>query len=47
VNNSADEAFQKPYIAVFTSALGVGANALTPDTPIPAQMSVDYLKVWK
>jgi beta-glucanase (GH16 family) len=47
VNNSGDPAFQKPYIAAFTAALGVGANALTPNTPIPATMHVDYLRVWR
>lgn len=47
VNTSGDPAFQKPYIAAFTSALGVGGNALTADTPLPATMMVDYLRVWR
>lgn len=47
VNNSGDAAFQKPYIAAFTAALGTGSNALTPSTPIPATMTVDYLRVWR
>ena len=42
VNSSGDPAFQKPYILVFSSMLGVGANALTAKTPIPATMRVDY-----
>jgi beta-glucanase (GH16 family) len=46
-NTSGDPAFQKPYIAAFTSALGVGSNALTSNTPIPATMHVDYLRVWR
>ena len=29
------------------SALGIDRNALTPDTPIPASMSVDYVGVWR
>jgi beta-glucanase (GH16 family) len=47
VNRSGDPAFQKPYIAVFTSALGVGRNALRWNTPIPATMAVDYFRVWR
>lgn len=47
VNNSGDPAFQKPYIAAFTAALGVGSNARTSSTPIPATMTVDYLRVWR
>ena len=46
VNTSGDPAFQKPYIAVFTQALGVGANALRWNTPIPATMAVDHVRVW-
>ncbi|MFZ0141048.1 MAG: glycoside hydrolase family 16 protein [Aeromicrobium sp.] len=46
VNSSGDPAFQKPYILVFSSMLGVGANALTAKTPIPATMRVDWVKVW-
>ena len=47
VNTTGDAAFQKPYIVAFTSALGLGGNALTSATPIPATMSVDYLRVWR
>lgn len=46
-NTSGDPAFQKPYIVAFTSALGIDGNALTPETPIPASMSVDYVRVWR
>ena len=46
VNSSGDPAFQKPYILVFSSMLGVGSNALTSKTPIPATMRVDWVKVW-
>jgi len=47
VNTSADPAFQKPYIVAFTQMLGIGGNAATSATPLPATMSVDYLRVWK
>jgi beta-glucanase (GH16 family) len=47
VNITGDPAFQKPYIVAFTAALGVGSNALTWNTPIPATMSVDYLRIWR
>lgn len=46
-NASGDPAFQKPYILALTSALGMDSNVLTPDTPIPATMSVDYVRVWR
>jgi beta-glucanase (GH16 family) len=47
VNTSGDPAFQKPYILALTAALGVGSNALTSATPIPATMNVDYVRAWK
>ena len=47
VNNSGDPAFQRPYIVAFSQALGVGGNALRWNTPIPATMSVDYIRVWR
>jgi beta-glucanase (GH16 family) len=48
VNRSGNRAFHKKYIAAFTSALGTGNhNALTPETPMPATMSVDYFRVWR
>jgi beta-glucanase (GH16 family) len=47
VNTSGDPAFQKPYILVLSQMLGVGANALTSKTPIPATMHVDYVKAWR
>lgn len=45
-NNAGDPAFQKPYIMAFSSAVGVDANAPTPNTLIPASMSVDWVRVW-
>ena len=47
VNTSGDKAFQKPYIVAFTQALGVGANRLRWNTPIPATLHVDYVRVWR
>ena len=46
VNTSGDVAFQSRYIVALTAALGTGPNALTPGTPIPATMDVDYVRVW-
>ncbi|MDP4032006.1 MAG: glycoside hydrolase family 16 protein, partial [Pseudorhodobacter sp.] len=47
VNTSGDPAFRKPYILLLTSGLGRSLNALTSKTPLPATMSVDYVRVWK
>ena len=47
VNTSGDPAFQKPYIVAFSQALGVSANRLRTNTPMPATMHVDYMRVWR
>jgi len=48
VNTSGDPAFQKPYIAALTAGLGAAGNEYQPGTtPLPATMSVDYVRVWK
>ena len=47
VNTSGDFAFMKPYIVALTEGLGNGKNALKWNTPLPATMSVDYVRVWK
>jgi beta-glucanase (GH16 family) len=47
VNTSGDAAFQKPYIVAFTQALGSHDNAYDGRAPLPATMSIDYLRVWK
>lgn len=47
VNNSGDSAFQKPYIAAFTQALGGAGNEYDGRAPLPATMNVDYFHVWK
>jgi beta-glucanase (GH16 family) len=46
VNTSGDPAFQKPYIVALSALLGTGANALTDQTPLPATLQVDYVRVW-
>ncbi|RNL60556.1 glycosyl hydrolase family protein [Nocardioides marmoriginsengisoli] len=46
-NTSGDSAFQKPYMFLFTAALGAGTNAYDGRAPLPATMQVDYLRVWK
>lgn len=47
LNTSGDPAFQKRYIINLTQGIG-GApwNRLEADTPVPATMSVDYVRVW-
>lgn len=47
VNTSGDKAFNKKYIMAFTAGLGMGANAPTADSQVPATMSVDYVRVWQ
>jgi beta-glucanase (GH16 family) len=39
--------FNQPFFIALTQALGVGTNALTTSTPLPATTSVDYVRVWK
>jgi beta-glucanase (GH16 family) len=46
INTSADPAFQKPYIVALTQLLGTGANTYNGPAPLPATMTVDYVKVW-
>ncbi|MCW2766425.1 MAG: glycoside hydrolase family 16 protein, partial [Nocardioides sp.] len=47
VNRSGDAAFQKPYIAAFTQALGAEGNVYDGRAPMSATMQVDYLRVWE
>ena len=47
VNTSGDPAFRKPYIVAFTQALGAAGNEYDGRAPLPATMSIDYLRVWK
>ena len=46
-NNSGDSAFQKPYMLLFTAALGTGPNAYKGDFDLPATMQVDYVRAWQ
>ncbi|HEX3705646.1 MAG TPA: glycoside hydrolase family 16 protein [Mycobacteriales bacterium] len=39
--------FDQPFFLALTQALGVGTNAPTASTPIPATTLVDYVRVWK
>jgi beta-glucanase (GH16 family) len=48
VNTSGDKAFKKRYIINFTQAIGGATwNQLDGETPVPATMQVDYVRVWK
>lgn len=38
--------FDRPFVVALTQALGVGANAPTAATPLPATTQVDYVRVW-
>ena len=46
-NTSGDSAFQKAYIMAFTQGLGGAGNVYDGRAPLPATMSIDYVKVWK
>ena len=47
VNTSGDPAFQKPYIVSLTQMLGVITNQYDGRAPLPATMTVDYVRVWQ
>jgi beta-glucanase (GH16 family) len=38
--------FNEPFFVALTQALGVGANAPTSDTPLPATTQIDWVRVW-
>ena len=39
--------FDQPFTVILTQTLGVGQNPFNPnDTPLPATMRVDYVRVW-
>jgi beta-glucanase (GH16 family) len=46
VNTSGDPAFQKPYIIALTQMLGTAGNAYDGRAPLPATMTIDYVRVW-
>jgi beta-glucanase (GH16 family) len=35
-----------PFFVALTQALGIGRNVNTPDTPLPATLQIDYVRVW-
>jgi beta-glucanase (GH16 family) len=39
--------FNEPFFIALTQALGVGANAPTPATPLPATTQIDWVRVWE
>jgi hypothetical protein len=47
LNTSGNIAFQREYIMALTQGLGVATNGYHDGTPMPATMSVDYVRVWK
>jgi hypothetical protein len=47
LNTSGNTAFQRKYIMALTQGLGVETNGYIDGTPMPATMSVDYVRVWK
>jgi beta-glucanase (GH16 family) len=40
------EPFDQPFIVALTQALGVGTNAVTDATVLPATTQIDYVRVW-
>jgi beta-glucanase (GH16 family) len=47
-SNAASPApFDQPFFIALTQGLGIGGNAPTTSTPIPATTLIDYVRVWK
>lgn len=46
-NTSGDAAFMKPYIMALTQGMGAAGNEYDGRAPLPATMTVDYVKVWR
>jgi beta-glucanase (GH16 family) len=44
---TAGQPFDQPFMIALTQALGIGVNAPTASTPLPATTQVDYVRVWK
>ena len=38
--------FDQPFLVALTQGLGVGGNAFTSSTPLPATTEIDYVRVW-
>lgn len=47
VNTSSDPAFAKPYILAFSQLMGGSGDVYDGRAPLPATMSIDYVKAWK
>ncbi|HVW80607.1 MAG TPA: glycoside hydrolase family 16 protein [Mycobacteriales bacterium] len=45
-NTTSPAPFDQPFFIALTQALGVGGNAPTASTPLPATTLVDYVRVW-
>jgi beta-glucanase (GH16 family) len=39
--------FDQPFFVALTQSLGVKANAIDPNTPLPSSTLVDWVRVWK
>lgn len=46
-NTSGNAAFLKPYIMAFSQGLGAAGNVYDGRAPLPATMSIDYVRVWR
>jgi beta-glucanase (GH16 family) len=46
-NGKSPAPFDQPFFMALTQGLGVGTNAVTAQTPLPATTSVDYVRIWK
>lgn len=46
-NTSGDIAFQQHYILMLSQVIGHTTNPVTPETPFPATLEVDHVRVWK
>lgn len=46
-NTSQNKAFNKPYITLFSMAMGSGTDAFSSAAPIPATLDVDYARAWQ
>ena len=47
VNTSGDAAFKRRYILALTGGLGTSTNRYVGDAPLPATMTIDYVRVWR
>ncbi len=45
--DKAPEPFDQPFFLAFTSALGMGNDGVTSNTPMPATTKIDWVRVWQ